>query len=192
MADREILLRTVFMQDRYQDYQDTKALVEENESKPLMVAGRVYEALAFSPEIVPFTNAQYRFLHAYRLGVPIEEAALKSNLSTDQVERFLAKPKTIAWLQDRAMKDHIKMEWSEPGKWYSEMNRLYEADDVPKHKIDILKEFGDRVCPKASRNAESSGTTRIEITIDPGALEKSKARRQSIEAEIVKSNEDPH
>lgn len=160
--------------------------METSEIRPLMVGGRVYERTAYSPDVIPFTNAQYRFLHAYRLEIPIEDAASKSGLTVQQAERFLAKPKTIEWLKDRALKDHIKREWEEPGKWYQVGEEMRNKEEVPKHQVDIWKEFGDRVCPKTSRNADSGNTTRIEISIDPGAHERSLQRRAAIEAQIVK------
>lgn len=180
------------MSEAYELREEVKELVKSEDGiRGIVIGNQVYDPLQFSPEIVQFSSKQYKFLHAYRLGVSIQDAASKCGMSEESAERFLNKESTIKWLQDRALKDHIKMEWEEPGKWYQEMNRLYNEDLVPKHKIEILKEFGDRVCPKVSRNADAQARTTIEIVIDPGAIERSKTRRQTIEAEIIKSNEDP-
>lgn len=178
------------MSESYHLREEAKALQKSDDGvRGLVVGNDVYEALNFADEstqkILRFTARQYKFLHAYRLGTTLVEAANKSGMSPESAERFLKKEDTVLWLNDRALKDHIKNEWGEPGKWYSEMDRLYHTDEVPKHKIEILKEFGDRVCPKTSRNADSGKTT-IEINIDPDAIARSKERRASIDAEIVR------
>lgn len=179
------------MQEAYENREIAKALQKSEDGiRGITVGNDVYEALNFADasaqKILRFTTRQYRFLNAYRLGVSFQEACSKAGLSPEQAERFLQKADTVAWLQDRALKDHIKREWEEPGKWYEVGEEMRNMDEVPKHKLEIWKEFGDRAVPKQSRNADSGNSTKIEIIIDPGAHERSKERRAAIEAQIVK------
>lgn len=151
----------------------------------LVVGNHVFDPFIFQPSLVKFSRRQYLFLQSYRLGTSFTDACTKADMAPDEAERFLKKPATVSWLKDRVEQDHIRNEWAEPSKWWAKGQEFLENDDIPKHKVDVWKEFGDRVVPKQSRNAES-GTTKIEITIDPGAIERSKERRASIEAQIVK------
>lgn len=150
----------------------------------MVISGQVYDPLLFAPEIVHFSARQYVFLHKFRLGVPLEDAAIAAGMTAESAERFLDKDQTKAWLRDRAMKDHIKNEWAEPAKWWHKgdewLNAPLEAKPT-KNDVEIWKQFGMRVCPVAT---EGSGT-RIEINIDPEAIARSKERRKSVEAQIV-------
>ncbi len=148
------------------------------------IAGRVYDPLLFAPGQVKFTARQYVFLQSYRLGVPLEDAATKADMSTEAAERFLAKDDTRRWLEDRALKDHIKNEWDEPGKVYAEADRLFNADEVPKHKVDILKEFWDRVSPKPSRNGGGNAAPNVIINISGEAVKEAFIRKTAIDAQI--------
>jgi hypothetical protein len=153
---------------------------------PLILGNDVYEPLTFAPDIVRFSRKQYAFLHAFRLGTPLAEAASKAGMTPESVKRFLEKPDTITWLRDRALKDEIRNEWNEPGKWYAEGQKMLEQPDLAKHKLEIWKEFGDRAVPKPSRNAsESQSSPKIVINIDPDAIERAKARKAAIDAQIV-------
>jgi hypothetical protein len=191
MPSAQKIVRIVFMSDAYELREEAKALMKKDDGAPGIVVGnQVLEELTFcddeAKKVIKFTTRQYRFLNAYKLHIPLAEAAHKAGMTPEQAERFLSTPNAIAWLQDMALKNHIKHEWEEPGKWYAVGEEYRNTNFVPKHKIDVWKEFGDRVCPKVSRNAEQNGNTSITININPEALEKSKVRRATIEAEIVK------
>ena len=156
----------------------------EDAVRGMVIGSQVYDPLLFAPEIVRFSARQYVFLHKYRLGVSLEDAAAQANMTAEQAERFLDKDSTKAWLKDRAMKDHIKNEWAEPAKWWHKGDEWLNAPKEMKpnkNDVEIWKQFGMRVCPVST---EGSGT-KIEINIDPEAIARSKERRKSVEAQIV-------
>lgn len=167
--------------------EQAKELVKSEDAvRGLVVGNRVYEPLLFAPEIVHFTAKQYIFLHSYRLGVPLEDAATKAGLSVESAERFLDKPQTKAWLQDRATKDYIKNEWAEPGKWWQQGDAWLNApkEQKPnKNDVEIWKEFGKRVQPLSD---QGMSVNKIEINISPDAIQKSKERRKFIDTQLVK------
>jgi hypothetical protein len=165
--------------------EQAKALAKSEDAVRGMVIGsQVYDPLLFAPEVVHFSARQYVFLHKYRLGVSLEDAATAANMTPEQAERFLDKPSTRAWLKDRAMKDHIKNEWAEPAKWWAKGDEWLNAPAEAKpnkNDVEIWKQFGMRVCPVAS---DGHGA-KIEININPEAIERSKERRKVVEAQIV-------
>jgi hypothetical protein len=163
---------------------EARALTGAQESvKGLVVGNDVYDPLIFQPEIVRFSKKQYVFLHAYRVGVPLPEAAAKAQLTPEQAIRFLEKEGTIAWLKDRALQDHIKTEWEEPAKWWKlGADVLDGSRELSKAQQEVFKEFGRRIAPVA---ADFRGPAKIEINIDPAAVQKAFERQSSIEAQIV-------
>lgn len=167
--------------------QQAKELIKlEDGVTGLVVGANVYDPLLFSPDIVKFSAKQYVFLRSYRLGVSLEDAALKSGLTKDEAERFLDKPKTKAWLEDRATKDHIKNEWAEPGKWFKEGDDIIEGKkNWSKAQLEVWKAFGERVAPVKKEETHNTKPT-IQINIDPSAVQEAFRRQQSIEAEIVR------
>lgn len=166
--------------------EEVRSLVKSEDGiRGALIHNRVYDPLLFSEGVVQFTAKQYVFLRAYRLGVPIEEACLKADMTVDQADRFLSKPMTLAWLRDRAIKDHIKNEWSEPGKWWEEGNKVWEGQVQPtRAQLKVWEEFGSRVCPVSRETVHSQ--PKIEINIDPNAVQKAMERQKAIDATIVK------
>lgn len=151
---------------------------------PLVVGNDVYDPLIFQPTLVRFTRKQYLFLNHYRMGVPLAEAAAKAEMTSESADRFLAKPDTIAWLQDRALKDHIRDEWQEPSKWWHLGAEVLEGKKhLSKDQQIVYMAFGDRICPKAKESV--GGTPKIVINIDPGAVQEAFRRQNALEAEIV-------
>lgn len=177
-----------------QDWDKTRELVDSPDSGgAVLFGGRVLEPMTFAEDdeakVLDFTRAQYRFLDAYRLGVPIEEAAAKAKMTESAAKRFLESEKFIQWRENRMRRKKIIRDWAQDDRWWEEMEKCYLSSHVPKHKIDILKEFGDRVCPKVSRNADKDTKTVIEINIDPDAIARSKERRKVIEAQIIEGDQ---
>lgn len=106
-------------------------------------------------------------------------------MTPEQADRFLDKPMTVAWLQDRAIKDHIKNEWAEPGKWYKEGDDIMEGRKMwSKAQLEVWKAFGERVAPP-KRTSDGSTQPKIQINIDPSAVQEAFRRQQAIEAEIM-------
>lgn len=160
------------------------ALGKTDATRPLVVGNDVYDPLTFQPEIVRFSRKQYVFLNAYRMGVPLPEAALKAGMTPEAVERFLDKPDTIAWLQDRALQHHIKTEWEEPDKWWTMGNAVLEGKrDFSKAQTEVWKDFGRRIAPVVGEGHGQG--TKIEININPAAVQEAFRRQPVIEAKLV-------
>lgn len=165
---------------------DVRALLKNEDGvRGALISNRVYDPLLFSPGFIKFTSRQYLFLRHYRLGVPIEDAALKADMTVEQAERFLSKPDTIRWLEDRAIKDHIKLEWSEPSKWWAEGEKVWSGQkEVSRQQMDVWKEFGSRISPVS----RETNTPKIEIHIDPESVKRAFERQSAIEAQLVKES----
>lgn len=154
-------------------------------TKVLIVGNRVYDASQLVPSVVHFTRSQYLFLQNYRLGITIDEAAQKANMTAQEAENFLARPKTISWLQDRAVKDHIRNEWAEGGKWWEMGNDCLEGKKhLSKDQQVVFMAFGERVCPKPRIDAEQQGKTVINFNFSAEDVQEAKRRQKSIETEL--------
>lgn len=167
--------------------EQAKELVRlEDGKKGLVVGNHVYSPHQFDPAIPDFTSKQYIFLNAYRLGVPLAEAAHKADLSVEQVDRFLARSDVRAWLCDRAKKDYIRKEWAadQGGKWWQMGDEVLEGKkQLRKDQQVVFQAFGDRVVPKKTESANS--VTRIEINIDPEAVKSALIRQEAIDGELA-------
>lgn len=168
--------------------EQARELVKSEDGVQGIVIGKdVYDPLLWSPKLVRFTAKQYVFLRAYRLGVSLQEAAEKAGMTPAQAEKFLDKPDVQEWMQDRATKDYIKHEWEEPGKWYQKGDEVLEGKTSwSKAQLEVWKAFGERVAP-AKRQSES-GQPKIEINIDPTAVQEAFRRQNAIEAELDKAS----
>jgi len=171
------------------DSSEIKALAKKDGAPVLVVGNRVYDASLLLPDVVHFTRKQYLFLNTYRLGVPLGEAASKAGMSEDEAERFLDKPKTIAWLQDRAMKSHIRNEWHESDKWWEVGNECLEGKrHLAKDQQVVFLEFGKRVCPEDKSRPEVNKGPTINFNFGPEAVKEAFRRQAAINSEL--SNED--
>lgn len=171
---------------------DCKEIGTTDATKCLVVGNRVFDPAVFSPRLFQFTRKEYLFLNAYRIGVPLEEAAEKSEMSVATAERFLTRQSTIQWLEDRALKDHIRNEWNEPGKWWELGDRVLNGEkELSKAQIVVFQEFGHRVCPKAKdpESGAKAGPT-INFNFSPEAVQEAFRRQEAIDGEIVKQNAD--
>jgi hypothetical protein len=156
-----------------------------DDGKVLVVGNRVYDASLLIPDVVYFTRKQYLFLAAYRLGVPLEQAALKAGMEPEEADRFLDRPKTVAWLKDRATKSHIRQEWHESDKWWEVGNDCLEGKrHLSKDQQVVYLEFGKRVCPEEKSKGGSSQGTTINFNFGPEAVQEAFRRQASIEAEL--------
>lgn len=166
---------------------DNKELIAQGRTDataPLVVGNTVFDPLVFAPEFVKFSRKQYVFLNAYKLGVPLEEAAQKAELTPESAKRFLDKPQTILWLKDRSLMHHIKTEWEEPGRWWKLGDDVLEGKrDLTKAQQIVFQEFGQRAVPKKGETGH--GTTKIEINIDPKAVHDAFVRQEAIDGELA-------
>lgn len=154
-------------------------------TRALVVGNSVYDALLFSRRLVRFSRRQYLFLNSYRLGVSLAEAAVKADMTIDQAERFLRRPQTRAWMEDRAKKDYIRTEWHESNKWWEMGHEVLEGKrHLSKDQQVVYLEFGKRVCPEVKSIQDARPN--IQINIDPGAVQEAFRRQNAIDAEISK------
>lgn len=177
------------MPDQYQVLQQARQLVkQEDGARGLVAGGIVYETLTFvedgeTREIIPFTTRQYVFLKHYHLGVSLQDAAIKAGLTPETAQNFIDRPKTQAWLLDQDKKNSVKKRWLETSKWWEIGDEIISGTrKVDKNQMEVYREFGKRAHPVSEHGPSQ---TKIEITIDPEAIERSKIRRKAIEAQIV-------
>jgi transposase len=167
------------------DRETIQTLGHTDATRALIVGNSVYDPLLFSRHTVRFSRRQYLFLNAYRLGTSLAEAAARADMSIDQAERFLGRPRTRAWLDDRAKKDHIRYEWHESNKWWELGHEVLEGKrHLSKDQQVVYLEFGKRVCPEVKAVQDSRPT--IQINIDPSAVQEAFRRQNAIEAELGK------
>lgn len=168
-----------------------KALIESlgktDATRALVLGSSVYDPLIFSRRLVCFSRRQYLFLNNYRLGVPLAEAAAKSELTTEQAERFLKRPKTRAWLEDRAKKDYIRNEWAESAKWWEMGDKVLNGErKLSKDQQVVYMAFGDRVCPKARESGDEKGKTVINFNFTANDVKEAFRREASYESQAEK------
>lgn len=170
----------------YPSDEEMKAVAKQDGNPIFLVKNQVYDASQLVPSIVSFTRRQYLFLNHYRLGVPLEEAARKSEMTAEEAERFLDRPKTKAWLEDRATKDHIRNEWAEGGKWWQMGDECLEGKrHLSKDQQVVFMAFGERVCPK-TRDPSTEIKTTINVNFTAEDVKEAFRRQATIDAEISK------
>lgn len=165
-----------------------EAVGRTDATSPAVIGGYVVERLTFPSNDVSqvfFTRRQYAFANAFRKSFSVDRACEASGMTRESALRFLRSPKAKAWMQSRDEMAQVRKSWSAQDYWYQQGAELYEREKVSKHKVDIWKEFGDRAAPKPTRDSSASQPTKIEINIDPEAIERSRQRRAAIDAQIV-------
>lgn len=170
----------------YPGADDVRAVAKQEGAPVLVVGNRVYDASMLIPDVVHFTRKQYLFLNAYRLGVPLEEAATKADMQEDEAARFLERPKTVAWLKDRAQKSYIRQEWHESDLWWQMGHECLEGKrHLSKDQQVVYLEFGKRVCPEQKSHAEAQKGPTINFNFSPEAVKEAFRRQAAIESEIM-------
>ncbi len=163
-----------------------QALGKTDATRALVVGNSVYDPLLFSRQLVRFSRRQYLFLNAYRLGVPLAEASAKAEMTVDQAERFLKRPMTRAWMEDRARKDYIRNEWHESHKWWEMGEKVLNGERrLSKDQQVVYLEFGKRVCPESKSAPDAKGPT-VNFTFSAEAVQEAFRRQAAIETEIEK------
>lgn len=136
--------------------------------------------------LIRANRKQLTLLSHLHAGLSILEAATKSELTESQALYFLKKPEVQAWLRNKAEEEAVLRDWT-PGKWFDWGQKVLdtpEGIEIPKSKIEVWREFGDRCVPKPSRNGEQTGP-KVEININLEAARAALKRQDSIEAQIV-------
>jgi hypothetical protein len=168
--------------------------VGDTDASRITVAGhRVFDPLVF-PQQHPTTGAeiayvnwnrrQYLFAQSYRKTHDVDVSAKEAGISVEAAKRFLDREDVKAWMTSKRMKDAVREKWEAPEEWYAEGQKLYNEPEVPKHRLEIWKEFGARAAVKPSRNEPGSNQPKIEIHIDSGAVQRCLEKQKAIDAEI--------
>lgn len=164
--------------------EDVLNAAKQDGTKVLVIGNRVYDASQLVPSLVHFTRREYLFLNNYRLGISLDEAAAKSSMTPEEADRFLGRAKTVAWLEDRALKDHIRNEWAEGGKWWKMGDECLEGKKhLSKDQQVVFMAFGERVCPKPRVDAEDKAKTIINFNFSADDVKKAFDRERSFETE---------
>jgi len=133
-----------------------------------------------------FTWKQYRFVNVYRKTLDLDKACLESKYPRSAALRFLKRRDVVAWMSDRSEMELVKRSWDAEGRWWVEGDKMFKAPTVPRHKLEVWKEFGDRLEVKPGRNAVDDLTGRQTIiNISPDAISAIRERERVVEAEIV-------
>lgn len=165
---------------------ELKALGKTDASQPAVVGRYVIDPLVMSDGEVKFSWRQYRFANLYRKSLDLDAACAESGMTKDSALRFLRRPDVDRWMGDRQLMANAKRRWSAEGRWEAEGEKMAAQEVVPKHRIEIWKEFGERYAPKPSRGVDNNLTTnRISINIAPEAIAAFREREKAVEAEIV-------
>lgn len=169
------------------DRKEIQALGRTDATRALVVGNSVYDPLLFSRQLVRFSRRQYLFLNAYRLGVALQDAANKAGMTVEQAERFLKRPMTRQWMEDRAKKDYIRNEWHESNKWWEMGHEVLEGTrHLAKDQQVVYLEFGKRVCPEIKQSSEANKGPTINFNFGPEAIKEALSRQEHIEAELEK------
>lgn len=185
------------MPDSYELRSQAQDLVKKEDGvRGLVVGNTVFQHLTFKPKFIPFSARQYLFLKHYSENLNLEEgdakafevACQESGMSPETATRFLEKETTQEWLADMAEREFIKTRWTVPGKVALEYDAIYEGrkqkDKIQLHALDRIAE---RVWPLQSRSA-ATPQPKIEININPAAVEEAMRRQKTIEGEIVEES----
>lgn len=155
-----------------------------DQSKPLIVGNRVFDKLLTTEDITAFTRRKYHLLQLLRRGVPIEEAAQKSDVPLDEAVTFQESPKAQEYLRDRELAAILAEEAQDSDRWWLRVEAVLSGQmQLNKGQTETLKEAGKRVAPISE--SHGSGPTKIEIHIDPEALERYRAKRKAIDAQVI-------
>jgi hypothetical protein len=168
--------------------------IGDTDASRITVAGsRVFDPLVFpqtnsktGTEIayVNWSRRQYLFAQSYRKSHDVEASAKEAGITVEAANRFLDKEDVKAWMTDKRMKEAVREKWEAPEEWYAEGQKLYEQEMVPKHRLEIWKEFGDRAAVKPSRNEPGNNQPKLEIHIDAAAVQRCLDKQKAIDAEI--------
>lgn len=183
--------RDRFVADLLSDSQ-LKSLADTPARKCLIRKDHIYlPFLKISPNgsasrMVRANRKQLTLLANLQNDLSIAEAAEKAGLTEAQALYFLKKRDVQDWLRNKAEEAAVVRDWT-PGKWFDWGQKVLDAPEgveIPRAKIEVWREFGDRCVPKPSRNGEQTGP-KIEINIDLDKAREALQRQDSIEAQIV-------
>lgn len=134
---------------------------------------------------IPLRAKHRILLDSYRPGVALASAASEAGMTEDQARAFFRRPIVREWLHDLEKDVALERGWKQQGRWWAEGHKIWTGEKpATKAQLVVWQEFGDRVVPKQSRSS-SSEAPKIEINIDPGAVQEAFRRQSAIEAELA-------
>lgn len=149
--------------------------------------GQINVGLFFEPKVLTFSPNEMRFLRQYAPGVSVEDAAKKAGVSPEFGSRVLKSRKAQEFMQDKFQQVAIQEGWTVE-RWFSEGDKVWRGTKVlSREQLDIWKEFGARILPKARPGGSDGGTEKPQITININAVDEAFKRQKAIEAEILDS-----
>lgn len=138
----------------------------------------------FTPRIFTFRPNEMRFLREFSPAVTVADAAKKAGVPVEFAEKFLRRKAVREFLQDKFQQIAIQEGWTVE-RWFSEGDKVWRGQKVvTREQLDIWKEFGSRILPKA-RTAGTDGQEKPSITINIGAVDEAFRRQQAIRAEAI-------
>ena len=165
---------------------ETKDIVSQgktDDSRPLIVRNRVFDRYLTTDGLTDFSRPKYLFLQLLRRGMTTEEAARRCDMTLDDAVKFRDSPKAQEYLTDRYLASILAEEAKDPDRFWTRLELLQQGHlKFRKDQVEALKEAGRRIAPITD---SSQAPTKIEITIDADAMERARAKRRAIDAEVV-------
>lgn len=149
-------------------------------SAPAVIGRYVLDPFVLSEGHCRFSWRQYRFANSYRKSLDLLSACEESGLTREQAIRFLRRPEVRQWMDDRLQMQETKRSWSAEGRWWTEGDRMFRQEAVPKHRLHIWHEFGERLEVKPSKNSEPPGTP-ITINISDAQVKAYQEREKTFD-----------
>lgn len=159
---------------------------------PLIVGNKVFDVLPTTQDLIDFTRPKYLLLQLIHRGVPTPEAADKCGLTEDQAIAFLDTDKARDYLQKKQLASIVAQEARDPDRWWVEVHNVMEGNKIlNKGQMVALQAQGDRVAPKKNETDETKGKVVINLNFSAEAVREAFKRQESIEAELVREQEQP-
>lgn len=163
---------------------ELQAVAKARENGIAIVGNMVYEGSKYAPQLFHFTRQKYLLLNHYHAGISLEEAALKVNMDLEKAIEFIETPKAVEWLEKEAVLDYKKQKWADGREWISVGDECLEGrKHLSKDQQIVWQGFGERFMPKPKETHQVA--PKIEINIDPRAVQEAFRRQNAIDAEVV-------
>lgn len=166
-----------------------EGLLEAPKRPPNQIArrgfGNVVVGAFFTPQLFSFRPNDLRFLREFGPETSIEEAAEKAGVPVEYATRLLKRKAVRQFLADKFQQIAIQNGWTVE-RWMAEGDKVWRgAKVVSREQLDVWKEFGARILPKAKGAAMGDGSDKPQITINIGAVDEAFQRQRAIQAEIA-------
>lgn len=159
------------------------ALGRTETSAPALIGNRVVDRLLTTDKVIDLPRQKYLFLQLRRRDVSLEDAAVKAKLDLKDAQDFESTPLAQEYLQDRLTASILAEEAKDQDRWWIRLHSIVEGKiPVTREQMDAMKLAGARIAPTSEGQA---ATNRIEINIDPTAVQEAFRRQNAIEAQIV-------